>query len=56
VSGNRMSNLQARNIKLRERAVRIVSAETGLDDDAAKKALEASNWSVSKVIHDFSTS
>jgi len=56
VSGNRMSNLQARNIKLRERAVRIVSAETGLDHDAAKKALEASNWSVSKVIHDFSTS
>ena len=55
VSGNRMSNLQARNIKLRERAVRIVSAETGLDHDAAKKALEASNWSVSKVIHDFST-
>ena len=56
VSGNRMSNLLARNIKLRERAVRIVSAETGLDHDAAKKALEASNWSVSKVIHDFSTS
>jgi len=56
VSGNRMSNLQARNIKLRERAVRIVSAETGLDHDAANKALEASNWSVSKVIHDFSTS
>jgi N-acetylmuramic acid 6-phosphate etherase len=56
VRGNRMSNLQARNIKLRERAVRIVSTETGLDQDAARKALEASNWSVSKVIHDFSTS
>ena len=50
VSGNRMSNLQARNIKLRERAIRIVSAETGLDADAAQKALEASNWSVSKAI------
>ena len=50
VSGNRMSNLQARNIKLRERAIRIVSAETGLDPDAAQKALEASNWSVSKTI------
>jgi N-acetylmuramic acid 6-phosphate etherase len=56
VSGNRMSNLQARNIKLRERAVRIVSAETGLDHDAARKALEACNWSVREAIHDFSTS
>jgi N-acetylmuramic acid 6-phosphate etherase len=56
VSGNRMSNLQARNIKLRERAVRIVSAETGLDHDAARKALEACNWSVSKAIQGLSTS
>jgi N-acetylmuramic acid 6-phosphate etherase len=44
VSGNRMSNLQARNIKLRERASRIVLAETGLDQEAAEKALsEAGN-------------
>ena len=35
VRGNRMSNLQARNIKLRDRAVRIVMAETGRDHDAA---------------------
>jgi N-acetylmuramic acid 6-phosphate etherase len=55
VSGNRMSNLQARNIKLRERAVRIVSAETGLDHDAAKKALESCNWSVSKAIQHHKT-
>jgi len=54
VSGNRMSNLQARNIKLRERAVRIVSAETGLDHEAAKKALETYNWSVSKTIQHLS--
>lgn len=46
VTGNRMSNLQARNIKLRERAVRIVMAETGLDQGAATKALESSNWNV----------
>lgn len=46
VTGNRMSNLQARNIKLRERAVRIVMAETGLDQGSATKALEASNWNV----------
>jgi N-acetylmuramic acid 6-phosphate etherase len=50
VSGNRMSNLQARNIKLRERAVRIVMAETGLDQAAATRELEASGWNVSKTI------
>src|SRR5918993_1533846 len=44
VSGNRMSNLQARNTKLRDRAVRIVSAETGLDQEAAWKALEEAGW------------
>lgn len=41
VSGNRMSNMQARNIKLRDRAVRIIIAETGLDHDAAAAALES---------------
>jgi len=44
VSGNRMSNLRARNVKLRERAVRIVMAETGLDQEAARAALEAANF------------
>ena len=46
VSGNRMSNLQARNVKLRERALRIVMAETGLDQQAAGTALEASGFNV----------
>lgn len=41
VSGNRMSNLQARNVKLRDRAVRIIMAETGVDHEAAAAALEA---------------
>jgi len=41
VSGNRMSHLQARNIKLRDRAVRIIVAETGLDYEAAAAALES---------------
>lgn len=41
VSGNRMSNLQARNVKLRERAVRILSAEAGLDEAQADEALKA---------------
>jgi len=46
VSGNRMSNLQPKNVKLRERAVRIVMAETGLDEQAAAAALEAANYNV----------
>jgi N-acetylmuramic acid 6-phosphate etherase len=41
VSGNRMTNLQARNAKLRERAVRIIMAETGLAEIAAAKIFEA---------------
>jgi N-acetylmuramic acid 6-phosphate etherase len=41
VIGNRMSNLQARNTKLRERAVRILVAETSLDERAAATMLEA---------------
>lgn len=50
VSGNRMSNLKARNTKLRERAVRIVMAETGLDQAAATRELESSGWSVRNTI------
>jgi len=46
VSGNRMSNLQARNIKLRDRAVRIVMAEAGATKDDAAKALELSGWKI----------
>jgi N-acetylmuramic acid 6-phosphate etherase len=46
VSGNRMSNLQARNSKLKERAVRIVMAESGRDQADAVKALEKSAWKV----------
>jgi N-acetylmuramic acid 6-phosphate etherase len=39
VSGNRMSNLQARNSKLRARAVRILMSETGIDEVSAEQAL-----------------
>jgi N-acetylmuramic acid 6-phosphate etherase len=46
VSGNRMSNLQARNIKLRERALRIVMAETGVDQETAAAALEATGFNL----------
>src|SRR5688572_5537098 len=50
VKGNRMSNLQARNIKLRDRAVRIVMAETGVDEQTAVSALESSNWIVQSAL------
>ena len=50
VSGNRMSNLQPRNVKLRERAVRIVMAETGADEEAARSALESSRWNVKTAV------
>src|SRR5262245_23527909 len=46
VSGNRMSHLKPGNIKLRERAVRIVMAETGVNQETATSALESSNWVV----------
>jgi N-acetylmuramic acid 6-phosphate (MurNAc-6-P) etherase len=45
-----MSNLQARNTKLRERAVRIVMAESALDQASATRELEASGWNVRKTI------
>lgn len=50
VSGNRMSHLQAKNIKLRDRAVRIVMAETGVSHDEAVAALEATNWNVPETL------
>ena len=41
VSGNRMSNVQARNSKLRDRAIRILMAESGLGENVATAALAA---------------
>jgi N-acetylmuramic acid 6-phosphate etherase len=46
VSGNRMSNLQARNSKLRARAVRILMAETELDENASAAALDAGSGDI----------
>jgi N-acetylmuramic acid 6-phosphate etherase len=51
VKGNRMSNLQARNSKLRERAVRIVIAETGVDQETAITTLQASGWVITEAIN-----
>jgi N-acetylmuramic acid 6-phosphate etherase len=50
VSGNRMSHLQARNVKLRERAVRIVMAESGVGWEEALEALEKANWVVQEAL------
>lgn len=44
VKGNRMSNVQTRNQKLRERAVGILSAECGLTETEARAALAAADW------------
>src|SRR5437763_1537570 len=40
VTGNRMTNLQPRNVKLRARSLRILSAEAGLGEREAREALE----------------
>jgi N-acetylmuramic acid 6-phosphate etherase len=52
VSGNRMSNLQAKNSKLRERALRILMQETGLDREKAEELFQSSenNLSVALVM------
>jgi N-acetylmuramic acid 6-phosphate etherase len=55
VSGNRMSNLQPKNIKLRERAVRIVMAETGVDEETAASVLEASTWNVQAALKELAS-
>ena len=49
-----MANLQARNSKLRERAVRIVMAETGVDQQTAASALESSNWIITSAVRQVS--
>ncbi len=40
VTGNRMTNVLARNMKLRLRAIRIIMAETGLDEETSRAAFE----------------
>jgi N-acetylmuramic acid 6-phosphate etherase len=50
VSGNRMSNVQTRNVKLRERALRILMAETGLAENEALALLEKTGNNLSASI------
>ena len=44
VKGNRMTNVKSSNIKLKDRSTRILMAETGLDETAAKMLLESAGW------------
>jgi N-acetylmuramic acid 6-phosphate etherase len=39
VTGNRMTNVQTRNVKLHARALRILQLEAGLDEEHARKVL-----------------
>jgi len=41
VTGNRMTNVQTRNVKLRARALRILMAEAGIDESSAAEILDA---------------
>jgi N-acetylmuramic acid 6-phosphate etherase len=41
VTGNRMTNMRPSNVKLRARSERILAAETGLDEEAARQTLNA---------------
>jgi N-acetylmuramic acid 6-phosphate etherase len=50
VSGNRMSNVQAKNSKLRERALRILMQETGLSDDEATRVFDEAGSNLSTAL------
>jgi N-acetylmuramic acid 6-phosphate etherase len=43
VTGNRMTNVQTRNVKLRARARRILQSEVGLNEEAATEILDWAN-------------
>jgi N-acetylmuramic acid 6-phosphate etherase len=43
VTGNRMTNVQTRNLKLRARALRILQSEAGLSEERAKEVLDSAN-------------
>lgn len=43
VTGNRMTNLLPRNSKLRDRSLRILAAEAGIDEASARAVLAAAN-------------
>ena len=46
VTGNRMTNVQTRNTKLRERALRILQAEAGIAEERAREILDSAAGSL----------
>jgi N-acetylmuramic acid 6-phosphate etherase len=48
--GDLMVDVRPTNAKLKARAIRMVRDELGLDEDAARKKLEANGWSVRRAI------
>lgn len=50
VTGNRMTNVQTRNVKLHERAIRILESELGLNEKDAAVALDAAKGSLPTAI------
>jgi len=50
VTGNRMTNVQTRNVKLQARAIRILESESGLNERDAAAALDAANGSLPTAI------
>jgi len=44
--GNLMTHLQAKNSKLKNRAIKLVQEITGLDEESAKAVLEANNYNI----------
>jgi N-acetylmuramic acid 6-phosphate etherase len=53
VAGNLMVDLNPSNVKLRDRAVRIVRELCGVDEAAARRALEGSGWVVPRALMKF---
>src|SRR5205807_9373746 len=50
VTGNRMTNVQTRNVKLRTRAIRILQSELGLSEKDSAVALDAAKGSLPTAI------
>lgn len=50
VTGNRMTNVQTRNVKLRARAIRILISELGLNEQDAEATLDAAQGSLPAAI------
>ena len=48
--GDLMIDMRPASDKLRERAIRIVRDETGVDEDEARRRLESAGWDVRAVI------